>query len=88
MGLVQSLLDGRREAEALEEARLLMSEDPDKFNINACFRYAAKFHEITVSVEERSPAVSFLLGRCLLRLGHRAEGITALEVAEKVRHIC
>lgn len=49
-----------------------------------CDRYAAKFHELIIADnEEFSPAVSFLLGRCLLRLGMRADGLSALERAER-----
>jgi tetratricopeptide (TPR) repeat protein len=67
LALVQALLESRREAEALEEAR-----------------FAAKFEELRMQSTDstRSPAVSFLLGRCLLRLGNRADGISALERAE------
>ncbi len=65
--LIQALLDDRREAEALEVAR-----------------YAAKFEATSRMSFGNSmcPGVSLLLGRCLLRLGHRADGLAALEMAE------
>lgn len=67
LALVQALLSCRREAEALEEAQR-----------------AAKFDESCTSKESATPcpAVSFLLAKCLLRLGRRADGLKALEQAE------
>ena len=66
--LVQALLEDRREAEALQEIKI-----------------AAKFEEAEVFGTGGScPAVSLLLGLTLLRLGMRADGLTALEVAESL----
>lgn len=64
IALVQALLEGRREAEALEQ-----------------IRYAAKFYaEMQMSkLIGDCPAVSLLLGVCLLRLGMRADGLSTLE---------
>lgn len=63
LALVQTLLEGRREAEALQEAQC-----------------AAKF-ALDEVVGGGCAAVSYLLGCCLLRLGERARGLTALEDA-------
>jgi len=66
LALVEALLESRREAEALEEAR-----------------YAARFYEEIASTTA-CPAVTLLLGRCLLRLGMRAEGLSTLEDTERL----
>jgi tetratricopeptide (TPR) repeat protein len=69
LALVQTLLEDRREAEALQEARS-----------------AAKFElseHIGLPGDKNSPAVNLLLSRCMLRLGHRADGVTVLEAAER-----
>ena len=51
-----------------------------------CCRYASKFHELLNSHDANihSPALSVLLGKCMLRLGMRAEGISELEYAENM----
>jgi hypothetical protein len=66
LALVQALLEGRREAEAMEEAKRLV-----KFE-------AA---EVLPAAGDSCCVVSLLLGCCLLRLGMRAHGLTALENA-------
>lgn len=69
LALVQALMENRCEAEALEEARR-----------------AASFYESRCAPAgagpSSHPAVSLLLGRCLLRQGLRADGLTELEKAE------
>ena len=69
LALIQALLESRCEAEALEEAR------------RACSFYEARYAAAGAGGGSH-PAVSLLLGRCLLRQGLRADGITELEKAE------
>lgn len=69
LGLVQALLENRREAEALEEAKCVV-----KFET----------HEMPSDSTDSFAVVSYLLGCCLLRLGMRAHGLTALENAKIV----
>lgn len=66
--LVMALLDGRREAEALEQAGI-------------CHKFYA--HEMQKGYGNQAcPAVSLMLAKCQLRLGKRAEGLASLEEAE------
>lgn len=67
LGVVQALMENRRETEALHEARMAHKFDKEVLNSGG---------------SHCCPAVLLLLGRCLLRLGQRAEGIGLLEQAE------
>jgi tetratricopeptide (TPR) repeat protein/cell division protein FtsN len=69
LAMVQALLESRCEAEALEEARRAAS-----FFESRCAAAGAG--------SSSHPAVSLLLGRCLLRQGLRADGLTELEKTE------
>lgn len=69
LALVQALLEGRHEADALAEARRAVQLDESK--LSGC-----NWHR---------PAMLLLLGQCLLRQGMRAEGLETLERAEKVK---
>lgn len=69
LGLIQALLMNRREAEALEEAKSVV-----KFEM----------HEMPSDDVDSCAIVSYLLGCCLLRLGMRAHGFSALENAKIV----
>lgn len=66
LGLIIALLDGRRESEAFSEAKDAL--------------YSQEVRKVTE--KHVSPAIYFLLGRCMMRLGQRAEGLTQLELAE------
>jgi tetratricopeptide (TPR) repeat protein len=69
LALVQVLLEGRREAEALEEAKKALA-----------------FQEAVIKDSNKhstAAAVNFLLSRCLLRAGERADGLSTLEKIER-----
>ena len=68
LALIQALLEGRREAEALEEAQRVAKFEADEV--------------LSDSHDSSSCVVSYLLGCCLLRLGERARGLSALERAQ------
>lgn len=70
LALVGALLEGRRETDALAEAKLLIDFDDTKVGSRK-----GMWHR---------PAVLLLLGRCLLRQGLRTEGLEALERAENL----
>jgi hypothetical protein len=69
LAVIQALLENRREAEALEEAKRLVKFEADEVLSDSC---------------DSCAVVSHLLGCCLLRSGMRAHGLTALENAKIV----
>lgn len=74
LALVQALLEGRREAEALLEARCVLKFATDEV-------LCASRDSRDEGSGSGCAAVSYLLGCCLLRQGDRARGLTALEQA-------